>query len=111
MGVCYLLCSELHSHKRLEKKKNTSQERKKESLVARMRLCQAKGKHIFVGTEGRNWDHDLDFLFVFWMHDFSRSSFILPYACEMVVLYVATTMRFLELGIITPHKIAGGGEA
>jgi hypothetical protein len=25
----------------------------------------------------------------------------------MVVLYVATTMRFLELGIITPHKIAG----
>jgi hypothetical protein len=28
-------------------------------------------------------------------------------ACVMVVLYVATTMRFLELGIITPHKIAG----
>ncbi len=44
---------------------------------------------------------------VFWMHDF-RSSFICHMlACVMVVLYVATTMRFLELGIITPHKIAG----
>ncbi len=74
-------------------KKNTSQQTKsrKEKRVTcgKNEVVPSKGETHFCWNEGRNWDHDLDFLFVFWMHDFSRSSFILPYACEMVVLYVA----------------------
>ncbi len=54
MGVCYLLCGELHSHKRLGKKKTLhnrpNQERKKEFTCGKNEVVPSKGKHIFVGT-------------------------------------------------------------
>ncbi len=63
-------------------KKNSSQQTKsrKEKRVHLWQEwgCAKQGQTHFCWNEGRNWDHDLDFLFVFWMHDFSRSSFILP---------------------------------